>query len=363
MNRYIIWGTGVRAVNFYKFYETSRQYQPIEIVGFIDNNPGKWGEMFLGNKIYSPQEIKKLNFDYIDIWMKDVGNVKKQLVEELGIEEEKIKSCFDILKDLLKKKYHNTEDDEIHDFLKIMDTQYTTEIFSYHPVREDMEREMVFDDNKAMYYVDFEGKRLYLASSFQNYIVKDGKRFARNLWQEQDENSPHLYTDEIVAVKKGDIIVDAGACEGNFTLHNIDKIKKAYLIECDEEWMRALQATFEPYKDKIVFCNKFLSNYDSDMTIKLDSLIEESVDFIKMDIEGEEINALLGAEKIFSRSSSIKCAVCSYHRHGDKKRIKEILEKYGLYTYPSKGYMFFIYDDSIWENPELRRGIVRGYKR
>lgn len=70
---------------------------------------------------------------------------------------------------------------------------------------------------------------------------ENGKRYATNFWFEQDKNSPHLYESGDYYVREGDVIVDAGACEGNFTLHNIDKVSKVYVIECNEEWLEALK--------------------------------------------------------------------------------------------------------------------------
>ena len=210
MSKYLIWGTGVRAINYYKFYEIARKHQPIEIVGFVDNNPSKWGTSFLGNIVYSPKELNKIQFDYIDIWMKDVCSVKNQIVEELGVEERRVKSCFNPLRESLKEKYKDSLDGEIKAFLEEMDTKFAVEIFAYNPKIVDVDREMFYDECKELYYVDFEGKRMYLAASFQNYVVKDGKKYARNLWQEQDVNSPHLYTDDIVGVKENAVIVEIG---------------------------------------------------------------------------------------------------------------------------------------------------------
>lgn len=153
-----------------------------------------------------------------------------------------------------------------------------------------------------------------------------------------------------------------GVCEGNFSLHNIDKVSKVYLVECDPNWIEALHYTFAPYKNKVVFCESFLSNKDTDKTITLDSLIKEKVNFIKMDIEGEEVNALNVARRLLKESDDIRCAICSYHRHDDEKEIKNIFNDYNMECSVSDGYMLFLCDESIWLNPELRRGIVRAKK-
>lgn len=95
----------------------------------------------------------------------------------------------------------------------------------------------------------------------------------------------------------------------------------------------------------------------------LDSMIEEPVNFIKMDIEGNEWDALQGAEKLIQRSENLKCAVCAYHGDFDELLIKNILEKYGMGVSTTQGYMW--YPDTnrqTYISTRLCRGIVRGIK-
>ena len=61
---------------------------------------------------------------------------------------------------------------------------------------------------------------------------------------------------------------------------------------------------------------------------------EEKVSFIKMDIEGAELPALNGAEKIIQRHKP-KLAVCVYHKREDlitiPQYIKSIVPEYKFY--------------------------------
>lgn len=301
-----------------------------------------------------------MDYDFIDIWVINGYEDIKAQINAMGIHD-KIMLVFQPFVQTLSDKYAATSDAEIKSFLAIMEQQKNPYVYAYNPVKQDELREAFYDERKDLYYVFFEGKRLYLANNYK-FKKNNGRKYVSNLWQEQDPNSPHLYEENEVTVEEGDVLVDAGVCEGNFSLHNIDKVSKVYLVECDLDWMEALKATFEPYKDKVVFCNKFLSDCDTDTAVTLNSLINEPVNFIKMDIEGEEVNALKGADRVITDSKNIKCSICSYHKHGDEEKIRAILQEYGLTTVTSKGYMLFIYDDEVWKNPELRRGIVRGKK-
>lgn len=358
MNKYLIWGTGEVAERRFSLVSL---HINIEIVGFVDNHFDKHDGMFHGIKIYAPADISKLEYDFIDIWVVNGYKDIRGQINAMGIPDKKIESVFRPYIQKLTNKYAGTSDEEIKLFLMNINQRGEPCVYAYNPAKKEKPRETFYDGEKDLHYVWFEGKKLYLARNYE-FTIKDGKMYANGLWQEQDLNSPHLYEDGEIVVEEGDVLVDAGVCEGNFSLHNIDKVSKVYLIECDLNWMEALKATFEPYKDKVVFCDKFLSDHDTDITITLNSLVKEPVNFIKMDIEGEEINALKGSDKVFANSSRIKCAVCAYHRHGDEEKIRNILTGYGLNTSVSKGYMLFIHDNEVWKNPELRRGIIRGRK-
>lgn len=362
MNRFLIWGTGRRAVSYLKLYNQIASNTE-NIIGFIDNSKEKWGKQFNGYNVYSPGEIADVDFDYICIWVLQWEEIRKQIVENLKIPENKIADIFLSNKQMVFEKYKGVNDSAIQHFMANIKNDFTLRVYSYDKADgRTILHEVYYDKDASLYFVYFESKKMYLKRGYQGFVNKGGKLYVENLWGEQDLNSPHLYENGDISVKEGDVLVDAGVCEGNFSLHHIDKVSKIYLIECDKDWIEALHYTFLPYKNKVVFCDKFLGDKNSENTINLNTLIAEPVDFIKMDIEGAEVSALNGADKVFKNSKNIQCAICSYHRHGDEDKIRTILKSYGLETETSNGYMLFWYDPDVLMNPEFRRGIVRGKK-
>lgn len=363
MDKYLIWGTGKRAEGYLGILNYLTNNNLYKIVAFVDNDKRKWGGQFNGFPIISPNEIYNVDYDYISVCSVYENEIKDQIINNLNISSDKIKGMYSDFINNLCEKYKYTEDVEIQRALDLYRYRGFPGIYSFKKETEYKKYELHYDTEKQLSYIIFEGKRMYMTRDFSGYTIEDGKKIVSDIWYEQDNNSPHRYEKGDVSVRNGDILVDCGVCEGNFSLYNIDKVSKVYLVECDPNWIEALHYTFAPYKDKVVFCESFLSNKDTDNTITLDSLIKEKVNFIKMDIEGEEVNALNGARRLLKESDDIRCAICAYHRHDDEKEIKNIFNDYNMECSVSDGYMLFLCDESIWSNPELRRGIVRAKKR
>lgn len=360
MDKYIVWGTGERAKINYIFF--TKVNKDALIIAFIDNNPSKQGTLFCGKKVISPNEINNLEWDFIDIWTeKYVDEIQNQIINELFIETYCIRDAFHTIRNKLIEKYSHNQDPDIKAFINHFKSKKWVSIYNFQSkCKYDMSK-AYYDDEKNLYFTYFEGNKLYLARNYSMTNVNEEK-YVGSFWGEQDLYSPHRYMDDTVYVKDGDVLVDAGTCEGNFALHNIEKVSKAYLVECSPEWVEALKCTFEPWKDKVVICPKYLDEYDSDTTICLDTLVEDKVNYIKMDIEGAERKALLGGKRILNRSNNVCCSICSYHRHGDEEYIKNFLSDIGYKTYSSEGYMWFLLDEYAANNLELRRGIVRAIK-
>jgi len=142
------------------------------------------------------------------------------------------------------------------------------------------------DDNCKMRYVMHEDKRLYFP---QYWSIKTIQNYYNRLCIEQDKASPHQYEADEFTVQQGNIIADIGAAEGIWSLGYVEKAEKIYIFECNQKWQKALEKTFEPWKEKVVIVRKYVSNTDDDHNITLDSFFySKKIDFIKADIEGME---------------------------------------------------------------------------
>lgn len=100
-----------------------------------------------------------------------------------------------------------------------------------------------------------------------------------------------------------------------------DKEERLYFVEDEEQSMIIDECNGGESPDSIQCC-------------RLDSCIEcKDATFIKMDIEGAEMKALKGAEKIISQNHP-KLAICIYHSAEDMVQIPIYLkEKYPFYKF------------------------------
>ena len=211
--------------------------------------------------------------------------------------------------------------------------------------------EVNVDNTNGLPYVYHNGKKLY----FKRDMLASAEAVYRGLLIEQDKRSAHRYVDSYEELK-GKTLLDIGAAEAIFTLDTIECIDHAYLFECDESWIEALEATFAPYKEKITIVRKYVSDVDDEDNITLDTFFRDegkSIDnlFLKMDIEGYERKALEGAVHILEHGRQVGGSVCIYHLHDDKKVIESELKKFNLKINIQPGYLYF--------EKEMRSAIIR----
>lgn len=179
----------------------------------------------------------------------------------------------------------------------------------------------------------------------------------------------------VIKAEKGDTVIDAGACWGDTALYfaaqagptgsvysfefiptNIKIFNKNVALNSSlEKIITVIDSPLWDVSGKPVFYfdngpgskisfieEKGLTGKTA--TISIDDWCEgrnlDKLDFIKMDIEGAEMNALRGAEKTI-RKFKPKLAICIYHQWEDFSRIPEWLSKLDL------GYKFYITHNTI----------------
>lgn len=356
----IIYGGGQSTLDFLKY--SSFFDDVIEICAITDKNEKKWGKYLYGYKILPPQEVYRMEYDFFVIpSIRYFDEISDRILQDVQISRRQIEDVTCIAKRKLNARYKNHQDKtEILDYIKT----HPISVFNY-PFTEkyvNIPAEIGFDARNELYYVMHMGKyKMYMARRLNT--KEKVYEYYRSLCMEQDNNSPHRYVTDDFDVQTGDILVDIGTAEGIFSIDKIDKVKKLYIIETDAEWIEALKYTFGNYMDKVVMVEKFVADYTGYGSVKLDDAINEEVNFIKMDIEGNEYAAMVGAKKTIEKSTNLRCVLCTYHNDNDEVALKSLVESYGLSAEFSKGYMYFANDaEQLYVMPSLRRGVLRCQK-
>jgi FkbM family methyltransferase len=175
---------------------------------------------------------------------------------------------------------------------------------------------------------------------------------------------------EVVAVKPGDVVIDGGACHGDTALYfaaNAGKTGRVLSFELDAENLGILKANVERNRElgaRITPLNMALWKHSGEKlffesngaatrveskanaravsevkTVAIDDLVKmenlPSVDFIKLDIEGAELDALKGATECIKKFKP-NLAVSLYHKWDDYLTIPQWVKSFGL------GYRFYL---------------------
>ena len=336
--------------------DTKEIYEMYDIFeNYIDN---------LSNKSANGYVIGEIEWNAV----KHVAEIMKNNMTALGNSHDKLQELLrefytrDIALDRERflARHEYSDDPDIMETVEYVRKKGKMEMINYPFVEkyDDFDCPIYDDPETEMRYIEFANKRMYLKSDLENPLD-----YVKSIVVEQDEMSPHRYFDDIMCVNEGDIVIDAGVAEGNFSLEIVEKAKKIYLVECDPEWVKAIRLTFKEYMDKIVIVDKFLDEYDDDTHITIDTMVGdgEKINYLKMDIEGAEQAALKGGYKTIKRSDNLKCSICTYHSHTADEEIHKLLEDYDFQLHYSRGY--FVYRDLYFLiHYDLRKVLLHGIK-
>lgn len=256
-----------------------------------------------------------------------------------------------------KYKYKDSYTQEIQ-YMKDRDI-ITMFPYSFREKYNDLPIDVFWDNKKKLHYVIHLGKKLYYPAD----MTEEGIRNTyRAILLEQDEESPHRYFSRDFNFEEGDIFCDIGCAEGNMALEVVDRATALLLFEAEEKWIPALQATFEPWQDKVYIINKFAGDYMDDKTTTIAYELKcadvEGRIYFKIDAEGSEKSILKGMEEIIAAGRVSGGAVCTYHRQEDGDAFKELFEDMGFLTQFSDGYVIYRHSEEL-KPPYFRRGLIR----
>lgn len=235
------------------------------------------------------------------------------------------------------------------------------------------------------YYVDICGER-------EKFYIKKGtlkRSELQAIYVESFQNhilNGHCYVRTEINVNKGDVVVDAGGCEGYYAKFALNKgADKVIIFEPCADLAAGLKKTFENdiragkvlivekalgrrrskdilYINQDMFCSSCIVKDEKHTikqeltTISLDEALEDiginHIDVLKMDIEDAEVNAVIGARKTIGLCHP-KMIIATYHSYFNAMRIVRICKKidanykyklFGCYQFkkPYRPYLTFL---------------------
>lgn len=321
-----IWGAargGSVFANFLKENNVDKEYF------FVDNNPSKINTLYCGKKIISANELMKSQNEniLIAITCADIEGVKTQL-----------------------KNLKWNGKIEIFDFAWIdFDESYYKYIY-----------ENITQFEKAYEILsDYKSKEVFI--NILNYKMSKDIKYTQNIC---DDYGKQYFDQEIINFKEDEVFIDGGAYNGDSIKLFLKNSKNIYYkiigFEPDIKNYKALNNFIKDEnvknaytynlglfkeKKKLYFdvttnggaSSSFINNNggESIMVDSIDNVLNgEKVTFIKMDVEGSEVDAIIGAEKTIKKYSPT-LAICAYHKKEDFYRIplliKSINENYKIY--------------------------------
>lgn len=292
-----------------------------------DNNPDSWDKEIFGLKCVNPESLKEYDDIIVIIMINNPVPVEEQL-RQMGIRfVSYINLFFDFTMECQKDpEWFMNKESEIKSVL---------EMFS-----------------------DEESKKVYV-NGLCNRIAP---KFSKYNWHELYNDEGQYFNQNFLKLNTGEYYVDCGAYIGDTVMEFIDKIndfKKISAFELDGNNFKQMQENLKDYTGDIKLYNYgvWSENKELDYGLggseketpagisifktedlvnnviqkaevrKLDDILkDEMVTFIKMDVEGAEIDAILGAETII-RQQKPKLAICVYHKTSDFWEVPLLLKK------------------------------------
>ncbi|PJI09846.1 MULTISPECIES: FkbM family methyltransferase [Clostridium] len=320
----VLFGASKFGEDFYKVLENQNV-----VKFFCDNDSKKWGEYINDVPIISPKQLKDMKSEVKVLITSMYHDEIKLQLEKMGIEN--INYIENINAIRFARFYRSSPlvmKDHINDIFKVLNI-----------------------------LEDYNSKQIYM-----NILMHKLNLDFNLLYSVAECNENQYFDEEIIKLGNREIFIDAGAYVGDTMKSFIHKTKgkfdKIYSFEPDKKNYNRLLKNIKDskYSDKVVPVNggvydktTTLSFYDglegassiSDQGVKkvnvysLDEYLKDTpVTFIKMDVEGSEYSAIMGAKKIITKLKP-KLAICVYHKIEDMWQIplliKSIVPEYKLY--------------------------------
>lgn len=234
MDKIILHGTGKM---FYKVCNIIEQNPDIEVMEVWDTDLKKVGQVVSINKkkfqVLYPHKLE-INVPVVITSTRYENEIRKELIESFHIKKDLIKEwlyCAKNVKEEILKRYNKFIDYQLKEELEHI-RKHGLHIFNnglYEKYRDFADSISVYwDKNRECWYSMWNEKKLYLKRSMNKM---EAKQYLCGIYCEQDIQSPHSYAQAGLLPCSSQVIIDAGAAEGFFSLELVEHAKRIYINE------------------------------------------------------------------------------------------------------------------------------------
>ncbi len=368
------------------------QLHGVQPVCFCDNNPSQVGSRHFGIPVISFAELKQTHRDHLIVVAscKYADEIRQQLLDH-GFPPDRVISISSITNPELLGYYQHCAyyTNNPQHSLTIKDLRNNQEVLTAaYNLLADQRSKDLFVGRLSLFTsrLDF--------SQFSKYIVTYSE-----LNEKERESFPFYvspedygyFNNDVVRLQEGETLVDGGSFNGLSTATFAKTCerkqlvyKRIYCFEPDSGnfsvlqqntahlprvthiqrglWSHGTTLTFlsagegDPAAHMEVCstkCTDTCSNKVEVQTISIDEqFLDEDISFIKMDVEGAEIEAIRGAVKTIQRCRP-KLAISAYHKHSDIYQLPLLIHSlcptYKLYL---RHYGYTVFDMVLFAIPQ-----------
>jgi FkbM family methyltransferase len=344
----VIFGTGKFGE---KWFEILKSYE-IDVECFSDNDEKKWNKNFIGKKVISLDELYNFeksetliviaSFAAIDIFYQLllVGFREVYIGEFAQDYTRNDLSIGGLITYSLDESKSDPGTEQLRYIIEKLEFNINKNIFiNYNNIPKLCE---ILEDDES---------RVTISNILKYKMTRENKLLS-------DIYIPTQYfLSDIFKMSDAEVFIDGGAYVGDtikdFLKFTNNKFKAIYSFEPNKYIYNGIKQLYKK-NENIHIINKGISNNeistnfningagsqidengsDQIKTVSLDKFIKEKVTFIKLDIEGYEMEALEGSKKIILRDKP-KLAICIYHKEDDIWKIplyiKSLVPEYKIY--------------------------------
>lgn len=300
----VVWGVGKVFQYFLQTYDPEK----LEVVALCDNDPEKHGKSIQGFLVFSPAQLKDIDFNIAIITTLKSQEVKKQLAETVG--EVKVLDYSDIY-----RRLNPLEDDVWNEYLKMDFLKLL-----YGQKSDNLQKEIMKLERRSL---ELERKSLFLSAkiisnTYSNKAIKSLEEVEFQVFSQFGEDGIIQWLINNVNIKKK-VFIEFGVenyTESNTRYLLMNNNWSGLVIEGNEEYARQITDWDMRWRYDLTVVSAFITK-DNINNIITDAGFGGEIGILSIDIDGNDYWILKAIECV-----KPQILICEYNNlFGNEKKL------------------------------------------